>query len=361
MLNEPWKPRHPIKGWIWYRKQDDTSYKIFRASDEDGLVLEKSYTQRKSKFENLESNEKDKICPEIHRHLGKGSYGSVDEVTYKSKERLARKELLLVPKDSTLMVSFWTEVENLQLLQRLDPTTHTIKLRDAYTIDNERFFLVLDPVARNGNLETYLEEFRGASGEAKKDQRVFLRRAVGCLTVSLYALHEKGLFHGDLNGKNDLLHDGKVLISDFGQAIMAYPDEAEQDLEPDAEFGSSVLGPSVTYGVRSDRERLGAILLDILCALEPIIGEHKRSVKKDEFVNKDFKAKVPVERYVAELAWVIQGLMRNERKHRVPASWAASWISNKLHIQGSQRWMCIECERWMRNRKHGFYDEVIST
>lgn len=140
MSNESWKPRHPIKGWIWYRKQDDTSYKTFSASGEDGLVLQRIYTQRESKFENLESDEKDNICTEIHGKLGQGSYGRVDEEAYKSGDRLARKELLLEPKDSTLMVSFWTEVENLQLLQRLDPTTHTIKLRDAYTIDNQRFF-----------------------------------------------------------------------------------------------------------------------------------------------------------------------------------------------------------------------------
>ncbi|KAF2661692.1 kinase-like protein [Lophiostoma macrostomum CBS 122681] len=281
--NEPWANRDPADIPSNYRKREEGGYYLFQSGvNEEGTFIKATtevVPQEDWDLEHLGPDEEDRICPKVCGHLGTGNYSTVEAVLHRETGRIyARKRLLPQPKHEpadeqrkeSLETRFWNEIVNLSLIRDLEPTIHSIALFDAYRKGKEEFSLLIEPVAES-NLQEYLESYRGASETEKEEKRPILRRAIGCLLVGLYALHEKRIYHGDVHAKNVLVQaDGKMLYSDFGQAIMANTSTYQVLHGPDNRgekewhrLGTD-LNSSAQYGILDDIRGLAVIVLEIL-------------------------------------------------------------------------------------------------
>ena len=188
----------------------------------------------------------------------------------------ARKEFIS-PKDSVNPLSeahnAWKEeVRILTKLEELKPTEHRVKIRTAYTIDWNRFFLVMDPWAVGGTLEQKLLNFAFARDTKSQDDVAVLQRTMGCLTVAVAGLHAKGFRHRDLHPKNILFREGNILLCDFGASLHAhltersttatyFPPRMERYAAPE------VISTKGERNKKTDLFSLGAMLFEIQLAI----------------------------------------------------------------------------------------------
>jgi hypothetical protein len=146
------------------------------------------------------------------RPLGKGAFGEVDHVRSRlSRNEFARKRMprgRTFRKDKDAIRSFEKELE---VLKRLS-YQHLVKFIGSYT-DPKYVSLIMAPVAEC-NLAQYLNICPFSA-----DSKVDLRRFFGCLNAGLLYLHENQIRHKDLKPQNILVHNGTVLITDFGTSL----------------------------------------------------------------------------------------------------------------------------------------------
>lgn len=84
---------------------------------------------------------------------------------------------------------------------------------------------MLSPVADGGNLESFMEEICESSDHDAKDPaqtkamaRIFVQ-AFGCLADGLAYLRHRQIRHKDIKPRNILIHQGRVLYTDFGLSL----------------------------------------------------------------------------------------------------------------------------------------------
>jgi pimeloyl-ACP methyl ester carboxylesterase/predicted Ser/Thr protein kinase len=134
-----------------------------------------------------------------------------------------------------------------------------------------------------GSLLYYVMPFiEGESlrGRLDREQRLDIVEAVRIVTEAAGALdhaHHKGIVHRDIKPENILLHDGRVLVADFGIALAARADGARltgtgvsigtpQYMSPEQAAGErDVDGRTDVYG-------LGCVLYEMLCGEPPFGG-----------------------------------------------------------------------------------------
>lgn len=144
--------------------------------------------------------------------LGKGAFGEVDHVRSRlSRNEFARKRMprgRTFSKDREAILSFERELDVLKKLTH----THLVKFIGSYT-DPKYVSLIVAPVAEC-NLAEYLNR-----SPFPAEAKVELRRFFGCLCAGLLYLHENQIRHKDLKPSNILVHNGTVLIADFGTSL----------------------------------------------------------------------------------------------------------------------------------------------
>ncbi|KAJ4991925.1 dual specificity mitogen-activated protein kinase kinase 1 [Stagonosporopsis vannaccii] len=89
---------------------------------------------------------------------------------------------------------------------------HLVKILGSYT-DTECIAFLMLPVAEC-NLESFLKKHGGLSEGDRHDLRTFF----GCLAGAVDYLHRSKIRHRDLSSRNVLVHQGSVVVSDFGSA-----------------------------------------------------------------------------------------------------------------------------------------------
>jgi serine/threonine protein kinase len=157
------------------------------------------------------------------RNLGSGSCGIVEEVQDSNSGLLyARKRLLLRSWNKKSMQElFKNEVE---IIESLGEHHHIIQIFATYTT-KDILGIILYPVAESGDLHEYLANFHELRTSPKANQAEFdkrivvLRQAFGCLAEGLSYMHERKIRHKDIKAQNILIHQDKIMYTDFGLSL----------------------------------------------------------------------------------------------------------------------------------------------
>ncbi|KAI2462724.1 kinase-like domain-containing protein [Annulohypoxylon bovei var. microspora] len=143
------------------------------------------------------------------RFFGRGGRGEVDKVCctlgqfkYYARKRMPRPNM--ANHDTAVMTAFRNEVNCLKRIKH----RHCVELVASYT-DPSSFAILMLPVA-DCNLADYLQ-----NAVSSDNDRSFLPDFFGCLSRGLWHIHSQQFRHRDIKPENILIHDHKVLFTDF--------------------------------------------------------------------------------------------------------------------------------------------------
>ncbi|KAM3067015.1 hypothetical protein ACMFMG_011797 [Clarireedia jacksonii] len=188
-----------------------------------------------------------------------------------SQDKLAQKEFL-----KTRRPGLQAEANTLFMIDQLGLRRHKVKLEGAYSINDERHFLVISPFANSGNLWDMLRNVYCSEAPCTEAKITILRKAMGCLAVGLAELHHDGqrnFRHRDIHPKNVLLHNGEVLYCDFGASLQFEPGDATTTTTRRPPMMKRYAAPEVLsplsdgHNKKTDVFSLGAVLYEIYWAI----------------------------------------------------------------------------------------------
>ena len=149
------------------------------------------------------------------RNLRHGCYSMHDVVKCASERaQLGRKMVLGLPNHTADVATIVQHEANLvrELAHR-----HIVELKGTYR-QGIIYGLLFQPAA-DYDLRTYLQEIELQTAKASFPNLRFLAESFGCLANAVKYIHSKGVFHGDIKPENILVHDGRVFLAKFGQAL----------------------------------------------------------------------------------------------------------------------------------------------
>ena len=217
------------------------------------------------------------------RELGKGGFAIVYEVVFNATDGLkenpvyARKELTVRGDKESGYIQFLSEV---RIMKRLHGHHHMTTYVDSYT-QGSKFSIIMEPAASSGSLHDYLQDIYNKSS-VEENERVFLRRAIGCLAQGLKFIHGHTIRHKDITPQNVLIHNGNIMYSDFGSSFDCSGLESTTTTGIPYGFHRKYSAPEVVSAQQSNVKKnptkrnrktdifsLGAVCADILDALNP--------------------------------------------------------------------------------------------
>ncbi|KAH7397054.1 kinase-like domain-containing protein [Phaeosphaeria sp. MPI-PUGE-AT-0046c] len=213
------------------------------------------------------------ILPFRHEKIiGRGSSAVIEMVSHKSThERFALKVFRRCHSRQWANDKHAFENE-VSIMRRLSSHAHVIKVRESYTCGRE-LLVLMSPVASDGDLSAYLA--RAFEAPMTAEQGVVLNRAFGCLASGLAYIHKHTIRHKDIKPQNILIHDGRVIYTDFGIAF----DADQQDTTTCGytnTFTRRYCAPEVqdqtSRNRKSDVFSLACVYLEMLDVLEPKFG-----------------------------------------------------------------------------------------
>ncbi|KAF2187179.1 kinase-like protein [Zopfia rhizophila CBS 207.26] len=160
----------------------------------------------------------------------------------------------------------------LRIIRRLSPHPHIIHVFATYTCGRE-FGMILTPAADSGDLATYFQNILDSEYPITEEQRVVLERAFGCLASGLAFIHEHTIRHKDIKPQNILIHQRRIIYTDFGIALDATErNNNTTTLGKPLAFTPRYCAPEVAdwdkRNRKSDIFSLGCVFVEILSALE---------------------------------------------------------------------------------------------
>lgn len=145
---------------------------------------------------------------EIGKPLGRGKFGSVYLAREKSSKFLVALKVLQKKQLTQKLVLH-------QLRREIEIQMHLrhrhIARMYAYFFDDSRIYLVIQ-YANGGEMYKHLQKNRRFK-EPEASQ--YVRQVM----EALYYLHKKNIIHRDIKPENILLHNGNVLLADFGWSV----------------------------------------------------------------------------------------------------------------------------------------------
>ena len=210
-------------------------------------------------------------------HLGAGMSATVNEVEDQiDGRRFAHK--IFRPRHGSALVQLKQEVKDeIDIIKRLHPHPHIIKFYWSYTRE-KTFGILLTPVASNGDLGAYLQTIQTIQANQvtqatlTSQQFSILSRSFGCLASGLAFIHSQFIRHKDIKPQNILVHNGKMIYTDFGIALDASEQDTTTTGRPDA-FTKRYCAPEVAKSEprnrKSDVFSLGCVFLEIMALLAP--------------------------------------------------------------------------------------------
>ncbi|KAK1240299.1 hypothetical protein MKX08_007741 [Trichoderma sp. CBMAI-0020] len=175
---------------------------------EQGKALIKTLLfEERDKHYNLDTDDWDSNLENLG-NLGKGSSSIIQKVQNKDTRDIYAVKL--IPR--TQADNERRAADELKMLKRVRHT-HIVSFVGSFT--SPKLFGLLMVPAAECNLATYLDEaFHDA------DKRVCLPSFCGCLANALYHLHNVSyMTHNDIKPENILIHNGNVLMTDFGISL----------------------------------------------------------------------------------------------------------------------------------------------
>ena len=153
--------------------------------------------------------------------LGRGSYGTVLEASADAPSygKFAIKLIEANPckADDDIFDNFCYEIA---IMKQLSGHRHIVSCVDAYRMLKQpgdyELGIVLHPVADSRSLRHFLT---AEGGKRSQREVVSTQHFFGCLANALAFIHEKNIRHKDIALSNILVHQKKVLFTDFGAAF----------------------------------------------------------------------------------------------------------------------------------------------
>lgn len=161
----------------------------------------------------------------------------------------------------------------IDIIKRLHSHPHLIQIYWSYTC-GETLGMLLTPVASDGDLKAYLQMVQTMDKPLTPEQYSILGRSFGCLASGLAFVHSHKVRHKDIKPANILIHEGQMIISDFGIALDASgEDAATTTTGPPGAFTDRYRAPEVAMheprNRKSDVFSLGCVFLEIMASLAP--------------------------------------------------------------------------------------------
>lgn len=164
--------------------------------------------------------------PYVHvRNLGHGHSGTVEEVRDRNTNKIYARKTIRITGSRANKAEQTTVFRNeVNIIRGLESHCHIISVYATYVTKRD-FGILLEPVASQGDLEEFLAEFvREMEDVGTTSPRVLamtpvLKRGLGCLAAGLAFMHAKRIRHKDIKPRNILVHNGKVMYTDFGYSF----------------------------------------------------------------------------------------------------------------------------------------------
>jgi serine/threonine protein kinase len=205
--------------------------------------------------------------------LGVGASAVVDVVEDKSNnKRFAHKFFRpYLGRDRHFKEAFKNEVD---IIKRLHSHPHIIQVHWSYTRGRE-LGMLLTPVASDKDLGAYLLDIHDTGKGAGIKETLILIRAFGCLLNGLAYIHRHTIRHKDIKPQNILMHEGRVIYTDFGIALDANEQSTTTTGMSEA-FTRRYCAPEVANNQprnrKSDVFSLGCVFVEILAVMYPEFG-----------------------------------------------------------------------------------------
>ncbi|KAJ4375945.1 hypothetical protein N0V83_001224 [Neocucurbitaria cava] len=148
------------------------------------------------------------------KNLGHGHSATVEEVVDQWTGLVyARKVFRINGSKSERRRIFSNEIK---IIRRLARHHHIVRVFATY-ISRRETGLILSPVASQGDLESFLQDFR--DGGCTESGMHTLISAFGCLASGLLFMHTQHVRHKDIKPRNILVHQNSVIYTDFGYSL----------------------------------------------------------------------------------------------------------------------------------------------
>jgi serine/threonine protein kinase len=202
--------------------------------------------------------------------LGVGASAVVDVVEDKANsKRFAHKVFRpYLGRDRHFKEAFKNEID---IIKRLHSHPHIIQISWSYTRGRE-LGMLLTPVASDKDLGTYLLDIHDTGTSIATEKMNALLRAFGCLSSGLAYIHRHAIRHKDIKPQNILIHEGRVIFTDFGIALDANGQSTTTTGMSEA-FTRRYCAPEVANNQprnrKSDVFSLGCVFLEILAVVSP--------------------------------------------------------------------------------------------
>ncbi|KAH7378354.1 kinase-like domain-containing protein [Pyrenochaeta sp. MPI-SDFR-AT-0127] len=162
------------------------------------------------------------------KNLGHGHSSIVEAVQDKvTKAIYARKTFKIPPSKTKRHEPIKVFRNEVKIIRNLGCHRHIIKVFATYTTTSN-IGLILQPVADEGDLEDFLATYWNAVRDVEDTStpnprldgmKLVMRHAFGCLIRGLAFMHDKKVRHKDIKPRNILIHNGRVIITDFGYSF----------------------------------------------------------------------------------------------------------------------------------------------
>jgi len=212
------------------------------------------------------------------RMLGHGGSASVEQVLDSVTGSVFARKIIRNVYSRNIDEAKYKLVNEVRIMQRLASHHHIVNVHAAY-VKKRELTMILEPAADGGDLAGYLQNYRDQDfhllgDEANKKnayQNLTLRRAFGCLASALDFIHGQTIRHKDIKPQNILIHQGKVMYTDFGLSY-DYGDTGQSTTTGNPQgITRRYCAPEVVEwerrNTRSDVFSLGCVFIEILLAL----------------------------------------------------------------------------------------------
>ncbi|ORY16926.1 kinase-like domain-containing protein [Clohesyomyces aquaticus] len=235
------------------------------------------------------------------KYMGHGGSAAIEMVSCNSTTQVFALKRFMYRSRKRFEESKHAFKNEVRIMKQLSSHTHIVQFCGTYMCDKE-MGIIMSPAADGGDLAACI--FRVLdSGIPTKDEEIVMNRAFGCLAKGLAYIHNHRIRHKDIKPPNILIHNGRVIYTDFGISF----DAEEQDSVTTGHPGVRTwryCAPEVqdwgNRGSESDVFALGCVFLEILDALEQAIGIRAPrdipDIEKQEFDKLPYHKKISVVR-----------------------------------------------------------------
>lgn len=211
--------------------------------------------------------------------LGSGNYATVCKVQVDGTGEVCALKIYKASKPAEMFRDkFEAEVRNMKRLSN----RHISEFFGAYVYHRPthtpEYGILMQPMANGGTLQDLIFGCRGWPRKTCKKQRDILLKSFGCLSSALAFIHKIRMRHKDVKPSNILIHNGTVLLADFGSSFDGFcAGNFAGDLTTDTpnpkghtpRYSAPEVNTRNPRNAKSDVFSLGGVFYEIICSLEP--------------------------------------------------------------------------------------------